>query len=164
MDKDFVDIYNLIQELSWHFGAHGINGECCGDLSLVEYMALKKINDAENITVQEIGNALNFTKSGASKIIDRLENKGYVTREISPEDGRVCFVNTTVKGAEIASEIVKKYSAYVYEMLKEQDKAMVGNIAAVLKILVDSANGLENNMNGKFTQGGGRMTVFEINS
>jgi len=162
MDKDFVNIYNLIQELSWHFGAHGINGECCGDLSLVEYMSLKKITDTDNITIQEIGNALNFTKSGASKIIDRLENKGYVTREISSTDGRVCCVNTTAKGEEMTSEIVHRYSAYIYEMLKEQDAATVENIKAALEILVDSAHRQENILNSKFAQRGGRMSIFEV--
>ncbi|KAF1085055.1 transcriptional repressor MprA [Sporotomaculum syntrophicum] len=162
MHKDFVHIYNLIQELSWHFGAHGINGECCGDLSLVEYMALKRINDAENITVQEVGHALNFTKSGASKIIDRLENKGYVKREISSIDGRVCCVNTTAKGAETALEIVQRYSNYVSEMLKAQDAAMVENVKTVLEILVDSAHRQENLLKGKFPQGGGGMSVFSM--
>ncbi len=164
MDKNFIDIYNLIQELSWHFGAHGINGECCGDLSLVEYMALKKIKESENITVQEMGNALNFTKSGASKIIDRLENKGYVAREISSIDGRVCYVNPTAKGAETASEIVRKYSDFVYEMLKELDTSRVGNIKSVLEILVDSAHKQENMLKGKYARGGGRMSIFDMNS
>lgn len=164
MDKDFVHIYNLIQELSWHFGAHGINGECCGDLSLVEYMALKKINDAENITVQEIGHALNFTKSGASKIIDRLENKGYVTREISPLDGRVCCINTTAKGAEMAMEIVHRYSTYVAEMLKAQDAAMVENVKTVLEILVDAAHRQENLSRGKLPRGGDGMSTFSMDN
>jgi DNA-binding MarR family transcriptional regulator len=164
MDKDFINIYNLIQELSWHFGAHGINGECCGDLSLVEYMALKKIKESENITIQEIGHALNFTKSGASKIIDRLENKGYVARELSAVDGRVCCVNTTTEGAAMATEILKKNSAYVYEMLKKQDTAMVANIKSVMELLVDSAHKQENIINGKYTQGGGRMSKFEMNN
>lgn len=163
MDKNFIGIYNLIQELAWHFGSHGFNGECCGDLSLVEYMALKRIKDAENITIQEIGNVLNFTKGGASKIVDRLENKGYVTREISATDGRVCCVNTTDKGAAIASEIVNENSAYVYEMLKEQDIAAVGNIKSVLELLVDSAHNQEKISNGKYAQGEDRMSIFRMN-
>lgn len=33
---------NLIQDLSWYFGNQGFDGEFCEDLSLVEYMTLKK--------------------------------------------------------------------------------------------------------------------------
>ena len=140
MYKNMIDIYNLIQELSWHFGDHGFNGECCGDLSLVEFMALKKIKESKNITMQEIGNALSFTKSGASKVVDRLENKGYVARETSPADGRICCVNATARGAEVIAGIKEKYSTYVYEMLKELDSDTVENIKSILEILVDSAN------------------------
>lgn len=140
MNKDIVDIYNLIQEISWHFGNHGFNGECCGDLSLVEFMALKKIHESDNITIQEIGNALNFTKSGASKIIDRIETKGYATRETSPIDGRICCVKVTEKGTKVITGIIEKYSTYVDNMLKERDSDTIKNIRSVLGILVDSVH------------------------
>ncbi len=139
MSKQSTEIYSLIQELAWHFGDRGFNGECCGDLSLVEYMALKKIQESANITMQEIGNALNFTKSGASKVVDRLENKGYIARVTSPADGRVCCVNTTAKGAKTTMEIVQKYSAQVDQMLKELDGDSIGEIKAALEILVAAA-------------------------
>ena len=142
MSKQSTEIYSLIQELAWHFGDRGFNGECCGDLSLVEFMALKKIQESANITMQEIGNALNFTKGGASKVVDRLENKGYVAREVSPADGRVCCVNTTAKGAKTTSEIVRKYSAQVDEMLKELNADSIGKIKAALEILVEAAHKL----------------------
>lgn len=135
MNKQVPVIYNLIQELAWHFGNHGFNGECCGDLSLVEFMALRKVQENFNITIQEIGNALSFTKSGASKIVDRLESKGYVKREISPIDGRVCYVNATAKGAEVLKGIIEEYSAYVAELLKGFDSDTVENIKSALETL-----------------------------
>lgn len=140
MNKDIIDIYNLIQEISWHFGNHGFNGECCWDLSLVEFMAIKKIQESDNITIQEIGNTLNFTKSGASKIIDRIETKGYVARETSPIDGRICCVRVTEKGTGVITSIIEKYSTYVANMLKELDSDTVKNIKSVLEILVDSSH------------------------
>jgi len=141
MNKDILHIYNLIQELSWHFGNHGFNGECCGDLSLVEFMVLKKVHDSNNITIQEIGNHISFSKSGASKIIDRLENKGYVARQISSIDGRVCCVCATSKGIEVSTNIIEKYTAYTEDMLKDLDSPMVDNINDVLELLVKSVRG-----------------------
>ncbi|MCH3964613.1 MAG: MarR family transcriptional regulator [Clostridium sp.] len=152
MNKNIPDIYNLIQELAWHFGNHGFNGECCKDLSLVEFMALKKIQESDTITIQEIGNALNFTKSGASKIINRLEDKGYVIREISSIDGRVCCVNVTTKGIEIIKNIIEEYSIYVDEMLKEFDSDTIENIKSVLKILTIAAQKKEMHKNFNYKQ------------
>lgn len=138
MNKNIPDIYNLIQELSWYFGNQGFNGECCGDLSLVEFMALKKVHDKHNSTIQEIINALNITKSGVSKIIDRLENKDYVLREQSSIDGRVCCVAITDKGIEAITKIVESYTDYVGEILKDFEPDSVDNVNNVLEVLIAS--------------------------
>mgnify|MGYP001243271462 CR=1 FL=1 len=144
MNKDIKDIYNLIQELSWHFGNNGFNGECCRDLSLAEFMALKKIQESDNITIQEIGNALNYTKSGASKIVDRIESKGYALREISSIDGRVCCVIPTPKGTETLNSINDEYSVYVDEMLRDFDSDAIEKIKSVLELLADSLHKSQN--------------------
>lgn len=130
------DIYNLLQELSWHFGNQGFNGECCGDLSLVEFIALKRICNSNSFTIQEIGNALNFTKSGATRIIDRLENKGYVIREQSPVDGRVCCVTITPKGKETTNQIINKYTYYLEDALKDLQSDTINQIKDSLNVLV----------------------------
>ncbi|MHC1760457.1 MAG: MarR family winged helix-turn-helix transcriptional regulator [Negativicutes bacterium] len=138
MNENIPDIYKLIQELSWYFGNQGFNGECCGDLSLVEFMAVKKVHEQANITIQEIGNALNITKSGASKIIDRLENKGYVLRQQSAVDGRICCVGITDKGTEVIAKIVESYTDYVGELIKDFDPTAVDNVKKVLEMLMNS--------------------------
>ena len=138
MNKNITDIYNMVQELSWYFGSNGFDGKCCNNLSLIEFMALKKIYQKENIMIQETGNALNITKSGASKIIDRLENKGYVLRMKSPIDGRVCCVVITETGIAVISKIEERYIAYVSEMLKDLEPEAIDNIKNVLDILITS--------------------------
>lgn len=142
MNNNIPDIYNMIQELSWYFGNQGFNGECCGDLSLVEYMALKRAHDKKNSTIQEIGNALNITKSGTSKIIDRLENKNYVIREHSSMDGRVCCVAITDKGIKAIEKIEELYTVYVSEMLKGLDSNGIDNVKNVLETLISSVRKL----------------------
>lgn len=138
MDNNAADIYRSILELFWRFGNHGFNGECCGDLSLVEFMALKKVQESTEITIQEIGNAINFTKGGASKIVDRLENKGYVVRMNSLVDGRVCCVLTTEKGKKTVAGIIENYTLYLDNIFKGIDSQEVGIIKEALKTLVDA--------------------------
>lgn len=140
MNKNISDIYNLIQELSWYFGNQGFNGKCCGDLSLVEFLALKKTYDNGNYSIQEIANALNFTKSGATRIVNRLESKGYVTRERSSTDGRVCCITVNDKGIEVITKITEKYTAYVEKILEDLESKIIANVKKVLEILVNSAH------------------------
>lgn len=138
MRENIPEIYDTLQEIAWHFGSHGINGECCGDLSFVEYMALKKTCEANEMTIQVIGNALNFTKSGATRIIDRLEEKGYVIRRHSPSDGRICCVDVTEKGKAAVTEIAKKYTEYLEKSMKSFDVYKVKQIKDALVLLADA--------------------------
>jgi len=138
MKKNIMDIYNYLQEIAWHFGNHGYDGECCEDLSLVEFMALKAANENSDLSIQEIGSTINFTKSGATRIIDRLENKGYVKRERSSIDGRICCVPITDKGAEIITKVIEKNTRDLGEMLKDLEPEMLEQIKDVLEILLQA--------------------------
>lgn len=140
MNKNISHIYNSLQEIAWQFGSHGFNGECCGDLSLAEFMALKKTYENINVSIQEIGSAINFTKSGATRIIDRLENKGYITRERSSIDGRVCCVTITAKGKEVITNIIEKYTEYLEKVLKGLEPQKVDDIKDALEVLVKSVH------------------------
>lgn len=135
MDNNILEIYSLIQDLSWYFGNQGFNGECCENLSLVEYMALKKVCKIEDITIQEIGVALNITKSGVSKVIDRLEEKNHVLRVQSTQDGRVCCVHPTEKGLNTVEKVSYRYSEYLMEVLDSVEQDLLVNIKDVMELL-----------------------------
>lgn len=138
MDSNISEIYSLIQDLSWYFGNQGFDGECCEDLSLVEYMALKKVCGTKDITIREIGVALNITKSGVSKVVNRLEEKNYVLREQSSEDGRVCCVKPTEKGLNAVKKISDRYSEYLMEALDSTQQDSLANIKDILELLYSS--------------------------
>jgi len=132
------DIYDLLQEIAWHFGDHEFNGECCGGLSFVEFTALKKMNENKEMSIQELGAALNFTKSGATRVTNRLEDKGYIRRQRSPLDGRVCCITVTAAGTDILKKITEKYIAYLEKMLKDMEPQAIDHIKEVLALLVKS--------------------------
>lgn len=136
MNENIPDIYNSLQEIAWHFGSHGVNGACCGDLSFVEYMALKSIHENNECSVQSIGQKMNFTKSGATRIINRLEDKGYVVRQNSPVDGRICCVSITDKGTKAILQIAENYTSYLDEVLKDLEPLTVEQIRTSMDILL----------------------------
>ncbi|NSW92708.1 MAG: MarR family transcriptional regulator [Firmicutes bacterium] len=137
MNKNISNVYNLLQEIAWVFGNHDFNGGYCKDLSLVEFMALKRVYENKDFSIREVGTSLNFTKSGATRVIDRLESKGYVIREHSPIDGRVCCVRATNKGINILTEVIKKNTEYLEKVFKNMKPEMIYNIENALKMLVE---------------------------
>jgi DNA-binding MarR family transcriptional regulator len=137
LNKKLTDIFDLILDISWFFSNQCFNGKCCNDLTLVEYMALKKIYELEDNNIQSIGHALNITKSGMSKIINKLEKKSYVLKKQSPIDGRVCCVEITEKGSNAINTIANMYSDYLTEALSSLDyeKTKIEDISDTLSTL-----------------------------
>ncbi|MDY0223367.1 MAG: MarR family transcriptional regulator [Desulfobacterium sp.] len=103
------DISRSLIEIAWHFGPKGLNGECCENLTMPEFIALDKVAATPDCPVQDVGYSLGFTKSGATRIVNRLEKKGYVEKVKSQEDGRVCCVEITKSGEEVLSSANSRY-------------------------------------------------------
>jgi len=138
MKRYLCDIYESLHELTWYFGCQDINGECCGDISFVEYRALRKISQETNPPIKLLKDALNVTKSGATRIIDRLETKGYAVRRHSHKDGRICCIELTEKGKFTVEEINNRYASFLGESLKDKELQTLSNINNTLNALVSA--------------------------
>jgi DNA-binding MarR family transcriptional regulator len=138
MNKNITAISSLVEKTAWHFGNHGLSEKCCEDLSFAEYTALKIVYENDQSTIQFIGHALNFTKSGATKIINRLEGKGYVIRKNSPRDGRFCCVSITDKGIAVISKIIENQTIQLENILQNLTLEKKEDIKIALEILVNA--------------------------
>lgn len=94
------EAFRSLIEILWYFGPKSLDGTCCEKLSMPEFIALQKIANTQNCPVQEIGIKLGFTKSGATRIVNRLEKKGFVKKHKFQNDARVCCVIITSKGRQ----------------------------------------------------------------
>ncbi len=111
------ELSRALIEIVWHFGPKGLDGQCCGNLSLPEFLALDKVADTNDCPVQDVGLTLGFTKSGATRIVNRLEKKGYVEKIRSYEDARVCCVVITKDGESVLKSATEKYSKELERLL-----------------------------------------------
>lgn len=69
-------------------------------LTLVWYDALVHLEDAtDGVGMTELANRILASKSGLTRVIDRMESAGLVRRERPPEDRRVVKVFITPEGA-----------------------------------------------------------------
>lgn len=134
MNKGTISNLNrAIIEFVWHFGPKGVNGECCENLSMPEFIALDKIANTANCPVQEIGKRLGFTKSGATRIVNRLEKKGYVQKIKSNEDGRICCVLITPQGKSVLSSTDNRYTNEIEQLLSKLPEKKAPQMKDLLK-------------------------------
>jgi DNA-binding MarR family transcriptional regulator len=72
------------------------------DLTLPEFEVLYQLTSApgNRMRMRDLASHLLFTRSGATRLIDRLEHAGYVERDYCDQDGRGVFANLTQAGFE----------------------------------------------------------------
>lgn len=82
-------------------------------MSLATMDALGRLFDAldQRLRMQELQGRSLFTPSGMTRLIDRMEEAGYVTRENVPGDRRGVLVVLTSEGARTYEEALDKHRA-----------------------------------------------------
>jgi len=149
MNSKMADIYNNLLEIAFFFGNRGYEGKCCQDLTLVEFLALRKIQESGEATAQEIGLSIRFTKSGATRIIDRLQKKGYVSRKRSPGDARFCCVTLSNKGRTILKGTYNKYTSLLEDLLENLNPKDVDGIKDAFKVFAKAIDIKSQRNNGR---------------
>lgn len=141
MQSAISDICRSLIEIAWHFGPKDLNGECCENLTMPEFIALDKVSTTSHCAVQDVGYSLGFTKSGATRIVNRLEKKGYVQKVKSHEDARVCCVKITKSGERILSSVNSRYMEQFHAIATKMPEHSVSDTVKLLKTMATALKG-----------------------
>jgi DNA-binding MarR family transcriptional regulator len=105
MDEQARQLAGSIEKIMYYFGTQSMEGECCENISLGEFFALRAVLHQDICTMQDIAKSAVVTKSGATRIVSRLEDKRLVHREQDQKDGRICCVTLTEEGKSLLNRI-----------------------------------------------------------
>lgn len=78
-------------------------------LPLAEIQTIHAVGNSPGITVTEVSHQLGLTKGTVSPVVNRLADKGYLTKSKSGQDGRKVRLELTNKG-EIAYRGYEQYA------------------------------------------------------
>ncbi len=129
---DTGKLSEALADLIWDLGARGLDGVCCADLSLVEFQVLRRLDRADQLSLQDVGADACLTKSGATRLVDRLQERGFVQRERSDFDGRICCVTATAAGEAAFASARAAFAARLGIALAELDAAARAQLLAAL--------------------------------
>ncbi|MEQ1645292.1 MAG: MarR family transcriptional regulator [Pyrinomonadaceae bacterium] len=76
-------------------------------ISVAEWVVLSRIAHELGITSSKLTDGLNLTRGAISKIVEKLESKGLVSRESIEGDARVKELYLTDKGTKLLPQLVK---------------------------------------------------------
>ncbi len=114
----------FIQGLAYCTGMQTLDSECCENISHGEYRAMKSLCCKDFCTMQDLAQSTSVTKSGATRIVGRLESKGLAQRQKNKEDGRICCVVLTPEGRSFLRRIEDQISGNIQTILAAMDPAM----------------------------------------
>lgn len=75
-------------------------------ISAVWYEAMLRLARSSEgfMTINELGEALDLSSGGATRLVDRLDENGFVGRVACPTDRRVSWIKLTPQGQEVLEE------------------------------------------------------------
>jgi len=128
----FKAIQDYSHEVSEKFGITG-----------PQLWALKTISQNESLSLSDLGKRMYLHPSTITGVIDRLEKKGYVTRNRDQVDRRVIYVQLTAEGKRLAKRAPNPAQGkmiYGLKNLKRRELNLIYNSAQKLVEIMEAQN------------------------
>ncbi len=124
-----MDLQERMIALIRAFGLHKPDQTPCGRrVSVAEAHALMELSRAETLVQKELASRLRLEKSTVSRLVGMLEDRGWLERSRSRQDGRALELRLTGAGRRTAmgiSEARRAKFARVLEAIPEEDRESV---------------------------------------
>ncbi|KAB8333742.1 MarR family transcriptional regulator [Scytonema tolypothrichoides VB-61278] len=131
------ELAELVASLGDMFRIQEHDQLCCYDVTVSECRTLSFLRREpfHILTMHEIAGMLHVTRSGATRIIDKLVSKGYVTREADAVDGRVSRVTPTPSGLALIERIEHEAAERQQRILEQMTPEMRQIVVIALQAL-----------------------------
>ncbi|MET4097551.1 MarR family transcriptional regulator [Arthrobacter sp. UYCu712] len=88
-------------------------------IGLTDFRALALVDHASDkeLRVNELAQLVGLSQSSATRLVSRLEAKGFVRRDLCQDDGRGVYAVITGQGEKLLDEVRGPYEARIHELL-----------------------------------------------
>jgi DNA-binding MarR family transcriptional regulator len=113
------------------------------DLTPVQFAAMDAIATHPGIDQAGVAAKIAYDRATIGGVIDRLEQKGYVARNVASHDRRAREVQLTAKGAEIFDRILPQVTALQHDILPGLDPEERETFMQLARKAITHASGTE---------------------
>lgn len=75
------------------------------DVSVSEWVVLRKLYDAQTVSPTALGESIGMTKAPVSRLVERLVRKGFVERKASRDDARAQHIHLSTSGRQLVPKL-----------------------------------------------------------
>lgn len=117
-----------------------------GELNLtpVQYSALQTIGSRPGIDQKTLASSIGFDTSTIAGVIDRLEARGLVLRNVSPTDRRARLITPTDKGLQMLAAVVPRMVRSQQRLVEPLSPAEREEFMRLMKVVVEANAELSN--------------------
>ena len=109
--------------------------------SVAEWRVMACLSNMDGQTITELARLAQMEQSRLTRVIERMENRGYVTRERRTDDRRKVYVWLTEQGGQIAADLVQQAKIQEAQFLKDHlTPTEALRLKALLSKLIESAS------------------------
>lgn len=105
------------------------------DLTPAQFDVIATLGNTQGLSMGNIGEKTLITKGTLTGVVDRLEKKGIVTREIPPENRRSVIVRLTPAGDELFRQVFPIHVADIHQHLETVDASEMELMQVLFKRL-----------------------------
>jgi len=119
-----------------HHTLHALSGALADlNLSAAEINALANLADRDALNVRELSAETGTRATTLTGILDRLENRGYLTRELDPADRRSFRLPLTRTGQQVAERVRAAVADLERDALARLSATQIADFHAVVAAL-----------------------------
>ena len=107
----------------------------------IQYMDIIHQNQKykKDVKVSDISDTLKVPRPGVTRTVKEMEEKGYLKKYSSKEDGRITYIAITPKGEELSEKYDKNYynrlAKYLDDITEEEADCMIQTIEKFYKVM-----------------------------
>ncbi len=113
------------------------------EISLGEFTLLKAIKDngeedkGFSITPSDLSNSLKSSKPATSRMLNLVEDKGFIVRTSKKNDRRIVYIQLTELGLKVLDEEVERFKILIEKVINKMGKEDMDNFLYTSKKLCE---------------------------
>jgi DNA-binding MarR family transcriptional regulator len=133
---------NIIRTAEWLSSAFSETLKSAADLTPTQYNALRILRGAgeEGLSCSQISERMVTKDSDITRLLDRLESRGLISRERESKDRRVIIARITEGGLRTLAELDKPIQEHHRRLLKHMGEKELANLSTLLEQARKSAD------------------------
>lgn len=130
-------ILRALRRITRSIALHSKQLAACSHITAPQLVCLHTIIASGPLTATAISREIHVSPSTVVGILDRLEEKGLITRQRGREDRRIVFVSATQEGVQLAAQAPSPLQKTLADALNELPELEQATITLSLERIVD---------------------------